>query len=368
MRLSPFPRPLAIVLAIAFALAIVLPGASFLASLCTSQGRALFASTVGPLETRLPKNMRGHFQLQQQYDRIRFSLFGQLPRAILPGKDGWLYFHSDQVQDSASIADLLGKTHYTPDQIKRARTNLAMRQHFADSLGFAYLAAIAPNKSTAYPYGLPDSLRHRRAITRWEAAQPLLTGILKSPLLDLQPVVMSPDSLHPTFYRTDSHWNDEGALSAYFAIVRALGLPPLDTSGWQRDSADYSGDLLRMAYLEDKVHERTLRIRPQANGHAIGPDDRPILRPIWSTQDYTQYYQGTAAQGAFMRTAHPANQAKSIVFHDSYTVFLIPYLAENLGNILWVWGPFDAEIVKKERPSLVLEIRVERYLGVLLGL
>lgn len=368
MRLSPFPRPLAWILAIVFALVLVLPGASLLASLLTTQGRAQFFTATGPLEIRLPKSMRGHFQLQQQYDRIRFSLFGQLPRAILPGKDGWLYFHSDQVQDSASIADLLGKTHYTTGQIARARANLAKRQHFADSLGFAYLAAIAPNKSTAYPFGLPDSLRHRRAITRWEAAQPLLTGILKRPLLDLQPVAMSPDSLHPTFYRTDSHWNDEGALSAYFAIVRALGLPPLDTTGWQRDSTAYSGDLLRMAYLEDKVHERTLRIRPKSNGQAIAPDHLPILRPVWSTQDYTQYYQGTAAQGSFMRTIHPANTTKTIVFHDSYTVFLIPYLAENLGNTLWVWGPFDTEIVKRERPSLVLEIRVERYLGVLLGM
>ena len=361
------PRLYAIVLSVIFVASVSLPGLSLLHSVFSATERARHFPLNGNIDLALPKAMRGQYKLQVSYDQLRYRIFGMTPRAVLVGLHGDLYYDSDAVQDSSTIADLRGRKRYTPDQIQVARKYLARKQFLADSMGFDYLAAMAPNKTSAYPFHLPDSLRHIREVTCWKATLPRLDGILRRPILDLWPAQI--DSLHPKFYKTDTHWNDEGALEAYFAIAHAMGWTPLDTTGWTRDSIDYSGDLLYLAYLENTVHERTLRIRPKTTGHARNRIGKPILYPQWEFPEVSHLFEGELARGAHSWTTNPLHAGDTaIVFHDCYMSFLQPYLAEHLGHVYWVWGRFDEDLVKKVRPRVVLEVRAERYLSFLLGL
>lgn len=362
-----YPRPFAIVLVALFGLAMGAPGLSLLHSVFSIQERARHFPMQGPLDIGLPKAMRGHFRLQAAYDRLRYHIFGIMPRALLVGLHGDLYYDSDAVQDSSTVADWRGKKRYTPGQIAQARQVLNARQKLADSLGFVYLAALAPNKTSAYPYHLPDSLRGGQAQTCWQATRPLLAGVLRTPILELWPSVM--DSSRPAFYKTDTHWNDEGALDAYFILARALGWTPIDTTGWTRDSVDYVGDLLRMANLEHSVHERTMRIHPNIVGKALNPEGKPVLHPHWDFPEVSRFFdKDQMGRGATSHTTNATVPIKAVVFHDCYMSFLQPYLAEHLGSVSWVWGPFDEELVKRERPQVVLELRAERYLSLLLDL
>jgi len=115
------------------------------------------------------------------------------------------------------------------------------------------------------------------------------------------------------------------------------------------------------------VSEKSLRIRPLMEGKATGPDNKPLLTPTWNNRQLSQWYKHSKIKD--MRSDNTVTgKPRAIVFHDSYCMFILPYLAEHLGPTHWIWGPYDAELIKAERPDYVIEIRAERYLGLLLGL
>jgi hypothetical protein len=54
---------------------------------------------------------------------------------------------------------------------------------------------------------------------------------------------------------------------------------------------------------------------------------------------------------------------RAVIFHDAFAVFLVPYLAEHFSHATWVWRPkFDGNLVRRLRPDIVIEERVERHL------
>lgn len=58
-----------------------------------------------------------------------------------------------------------------------------------------------------------------------------------------------------------------------------------------------------------------------------------------------------------------ADLPRAVVFRDSFFVALIPLLSEHLSRALYIWHcPFDATIIERERPQLVIEEAVERRL------
>jgi hypothetical protein len=52
----------------------------------------------------------------------------------------------------------------------------------------------------------------------------------------------------------------------------------------------------------------------------------------------------------------------AVIFHDSFMAALRPFLAQSFRRAVYVQGPFDAAVVAREKPDVVLDERVERYL------
>ena len=342
----------------AFLLVLGLPGLSLMLALANQDTRTSFLAQKLPWEKRPPMAMRGYQALLRSYDRGRFQLFGLLPRAILIGKDGWLYYRSDEAADAPIFSDYRGELTPSTEELKGWALALRQRQQFMDSLGVTYLAVVAPNKPTAYPYGLPDDVRlEPPPPTRLDNAMPAMQGI---PLLDLRAPLRSPDPSKPFFYKTDSHWNDEGAYKAYTLIARALGLHALDTLGWSRDSVLFAGDIARMGFLEDQFQETTLRLRPPAPLQATYDNGEATLHPAWTDSEVNSHFPSRGIASKKSHTLRPGALDNALIFHDSYTLFLLPYLSQHFASATWIWGPLDTALVREKRPRYVLEIRAER--------
>jgi hypothetical protein len=55
---------------------------------------------------------------------------------------------------------------------------------------------------------------------------------------------------------------------------------------------------------------------------------------------------------------------RAIVFHDSFGIALVPYLAESFGRVLFVPSSrFDPDLVLRERADVVIQEEAERYLA-----
>lgn len=54
---------------------------------------------------------------------------------------------------------------------------------------------------------------------------------------------------------------------------------------------------------------------------------------------------------------------KAVIFHDSFGKSLYPYLASNFKPSVFVWSnDFNPEIIKKEKPDIIIQQLVERRL------
>ena len=55
----------------------------------------------------------------------------------------------------------------------------------------------------------------------------------------------------------------------------------------------------------------------------------------------------------------------AVIFRDSFTQGMIPFLAPAFSRCVFVWNPFvDYDLVSQENPVLVLNVMAERFLPV----
>jgi alginate O-acetyltransferase complex protein AlgJ len=64
-------------------------------------------------------------------------------------------------------------------------------------------------------------------------------------------------------------------------------------------------------------------------------------------------------------TEIPGSEApRAVVFRDSFTSRLIPYLSEHFSRAVYLWqNDVDPSVVLKERPAVVIHEIVGRHLG-----
>ena len=55
---------------------------------------------------------------------------------------------------------------------------------------------------------------------------------------------------------------------------------------------------------------------------------------------------------------------RAVVFRDSFSTALIPFLSEHFGRIVYLWQyDLDAEVIERERPDVVILQMTERALA-----
>lgn len=258
---------------------------------------------------------------------------------VFVGRQGWLYYGETAAPYQRN------NRHFSDISRRRWERSIHQRRQWLESQGIRYLAVFAPNKHSIYPEYLPATLRSVGGPSRYE----LLAGNLRQELgeswIDLHAPLRAAKRRELVYERTGSHWNARGAYLAYSEILGPLRrwFPDLRPVPWERlEMTDYgTPDLARMLALESITDEprpgpaagvRYPRVAVRRNGGVVTEQDDPSL-------------------------------PRAVVFHDSFAVSLIPYLAEHFSYAVFQWrGRFDGELIRRVRPDLVIEERVERRL------
>lgn len=169
-----------------------------------------------------------HLPLRQHAVRGNVTLsegvFGQPPSyntgkkptypRVVEGRDGWLYFGDDVIEACGprwSVAETLERTRRLAETIRKS--------------GRRFVLTVAPDKTTAHPDELPERFLGRRCLERrkqefWTALQQAdLPGYvdLRGPLERLRR-----ETGAPTYWRTDSHWNERSCGLYGATLARAL--------------------------------------------------------------------------------------------------------------------------------------------------
>lgn len=166
------------------------------------------------------------FSLDVLEGRINYSLYqhgvsGNYETVVV-GKEGWLFLGYDQhygqvLSKVRGIESKKTSEAYIDNAVKVRRIN----QDWLASKGIKTLFAIAPNKHSIYPEYLPEWL----AVTNLNSTDRFVEKAVSSGLniLDLRETLLDEKtSSTQLYYKTDTHWNNLGALYAYERVISEL--------------------------------------------------------------------------------------------------------------------------------------------------
>ena len=108
-------------------------------------------------------------------------------------------------------------------------------------------------------------------------------------------------------------------------------------------------DLAGMIGLTRVLHETDLTLTP------IRPRLARVIEPRGA--------EATAEEGYLVTEIPGSTLPRAVIFRDSFTSRLAPYLSEHFSRAVYLWqNDFDADVVTKEHPDIVIQEIVGRHL------
>ncbi|MCQ4160342.1 cell division protein FtsQ [Roseomonas sp. GC11] len=220
----------------------------------------------------------------------RWGLFRSGGPQLRVGCADWLYLTEELRPWPTAEADMAARAA----GLGRAAQALAGR-------GIRLLVAVVPDKARRHPENLCGAPWSAQARARHDAFLALL-GAQNLPVVDLLPALRG---VSPAFYRTDTHWNQEGAAAAAAAIAATLP-PEVELARGEPfatsladEETNGPGDLLRLMSLE----------------HMPNPF-RP--RPDREHRAHTAAVEGAAQEGGGLLDEAPAPEV--VLLGSSYSL------------------------------------------------
>ena len=288
--------------------------------------------------------------LVQWYGESRlFALHVSPSTAVVVGRDGWLFYGEDQaVEDFAQVDPM------TPDAIANWRAAILRARDWLRARRIAYVFTIAPDKHVLYAEAMPDTIARVGDVSRTDQ---LVTAMQDTGLMvDVRPALFEGKSRERIYQRTDTHWNDRGALVAYQQIIGAVrARVPKTPPAWTR--ADFDSrevetaglDLAGMMGLKRVLREIDLTLVPRR------PRRARVIEPAGALP--------TAEEGRLVTEIDDPALPRAVIFRDSFVSRLVPFLSEHFSRAVYLWqNDFDADIVAHEHPDVVIQEIVGRHL------
>ena len=289
-------------------------------------------------------------KLVQWYGESRYYGLHVSPSSqVVRGKEGWLYY-----ADDAGLDDYTNENPLPAGEVQNWRQTILRARDWCRAHAIAYVFTIPPDKPVIYPEYFDDSVRQLSPVSR---ADQVFTATLDTGVvIDVRQAMLAGKSRERLFQRTDTHWNERGAFLAYQQIIDAVhrqlpSVPPArDRSMFNATSRMLSGqDLAALMGLKWVMSEEELRLVPKK------PHAYVVVEP------HGEY--ATAGEGRIVTEIPGSHLPRAVIFRDSFTSLLAPYLSEHFSRAVYLWqNNFDANDVLKERADVVIEEIVGRHL------
>jgi hypothetical protein len=289
-------------------------------------------------------------ELLRLRSRLSLGLFGISPtNACVIGRDGWIFLTQDKTIEAGR-----GTWPMSASEIERFATALEARRRFCAEEGCEYLFVLVPDKPSVYADHLPPGFA-RVGPSRREQLAARMAG--DASFLDLSPALHAARAVDTpsdhAFFRYGSHWTDRGTAAAVAAIVERLrenerfeSVAPFASEDfvWWPEPFEVDSWAARL-YLDG-----ILAAPEPTMGHILGPQARDV--PAESAPP-------TRLVAAVDDPALP----RILVFHDSFGIPVQKFVARRAERSVCLWGQdFSPEMVKSEKPDLVIELYVDRVL------
>lgn len=252
----------------------------------------------------------------------------------LVGKDGWLFLDNDS---NRSVDQYTGKLLLTQRCLIQWHQFIDHAKGRCERTGRKYLFLIAPGKESVFPHLYP----HKRGMLT-PAHQ--LSFEMKQDRAVVYPATDLSHHTPPSYPKTDTHWNDYGAMLVSKLIAERFGLefPAPEPESFER--------VERLLDLGNKV---TPEIRETTIEHHRRPDADQVYNNLISNHGRLLVYE------------RPQSKAGTLViFGDSFTASMCKWLPLTFRRVINVHATdIDWSIVEKEKADYLVNEVTERFLN-----
>ncbi|MFH1999726.1 MAG: hypothetical protein ABIK28_08600 [Planctomycetota bacterium] len=282
---------------------------------------------------------------------------------VIIGKDDWLFERrTHNLQDECR-----GVLRYREEELTAWIATMEKRQQWFSDHGAEFMIIVPPNKHSIYPEFLPDwmaSVGQRRLDQLIERINETST----LDLLDLRPALLRAKERteKPLYHKTDTHWNYRGAFVAYQEIIKHIqrrfpGTHMIKEKDFKLVSEPGKAmNLGRMLNLVDWLDEEKISIIPKV------PLQLKAVYSIQCNRALVSSISDIENQRIIMYTVSLRPESpKVMIFRDSFTNALTPFLAESFRETLIRHHQNNRifpDLFQWMKPDLILYIISERAL------
>ncbi|MCI5149697.1 MAG: hypothetical protein D3916_09975 [Candidatus Electrothrix sp. MAN1_4] len=247
------------------------------------------------------------------------------------------------------------------DKVRSWERTLAFRQQLLAKKNADYFVVNAPNKEDVYPEYFPERFVHRRGTTMLELMEQKMSNRpVGSHFLDLTGPLRQAKNTGEIYYKTDSHWNDKGAYTAYRAIMeriqqwhpyaKALADDQF-TSNFFKDS--YGGDIVLAMGLNKFLTESNEKWQIKERCASL---ESEIFTP-----------EGMPKEKSLEKSGCPTGiPLRVLIISDSFGEGIKKFFNETFQSVFYsreVPFPLLHSFVYKYQPDIIIDLRVARNLA-----
>jgi alginate O-acetyltransferase complex protein AlgJ len=263
---------------------------------------------------------------------------------VMVGRDGWLYLRRDS---NDVLAQHTGKLRFDAEQLTQWGEVLEGRLRESERLGAVFACAVAPDKESIYPEFLPSRIVRveRRPVHEFLDVAEGVGLPVAYPLDRLSEAKRDGE----VYSKVDTHWNYRGAYIAYRVLCESVRDQGFDLELLEENEVEWvehetEGDLGSKVWPEPIVGTTIAPALKRPRGHAVFDNE------VFNHGRVACFEQNEAGP-------------KAVIFGESFTPFLLPFLKETFQRLVFVHtSTFVREILEWERPDVVLSLPTERFL------
>jgi len=280
--------------------------------------------------------------------RIGAPIGQSVSEKVVIGKEGWLF------NDRKILLNALDPNRDNTRRIEAVRRSLLSLQNQLEERDIPLLLVLVPSKRTVFSKYLPEWARLENQTRSYKEIAKSLSNDFD--VIDLYEPLSEANSIHPTYYKTDSHWNEWGAFVAFQEIIARLpsGSTPRPTP--QMRDFDIlidpynQGDFARMLYQAGALTELVPTVKPRFATRILSEEQRQDYPASWGWSRIVRSQSG--------------NPARVMVLGDSFSLWLEPYFGEFFDlsvRTMHQRGRFDPCLLEEIKPDVVIfEISEQR--------
>lgn len=280
--------------------------------------------------------------------RLRHAMRSPTTDRVVFGRDGWLF-----LSDDAVFQQSMGLRMRVPLVTQMADTALDLERELK-ARGASLVVAVPPNSQSINRETVPDWAKAGPVRTEYDLFMDAVRerGI---PFADLRAVLRGEKRREEVYLKTDTHWNNHGALLSFNAIMRASG-----RSGWQVEPTRIEkgfepmpgGDLARMLGMDAHVDDQQMTL--DLGSYKPAPFSETVLEDREVMPSYV-----------VTRDAPDASGPTVMVIGDSFTrAHFRDLVMLHARRLVWTHHnqcAFDWGLVETYKPDLVILAPTERY-------